>query len=149
MTPLITIATKPELDTLLELMQEFYLIEQLNYDENIIRDGLHQIFENKNNGYAHLIKVEDKPAGYFILTFGFSLEFHGRDALVDELYVREEFRGKGIGSACLQQIENLCRQEGIHAVHLEVDHTNIRAKELYHRSGYYDHNRYLLTKWLI
>lgn len=149
MLPIITIAAESDTDILLELMKEFYVIEHLNYDEKVIRTGLLQIFNNKNNGYAHLIKVDSNPAGYFILTFGFSLEFHGRDALVDELYVREEYRGKGIGSACLKKIEDLCRRNDIHAVHLEVDRTNIRAKELYLRTGYYDHNRHLLTKWLI
>jgi GNAT superfamily N-acetyltransferase len=148
MEPVITVANESELELLLELMQEFYIIEHLTYDENVIRRGLQEIFENKNYGYAHLIKIDNKPAGYFIVTFGFSLEFHGRDALLDEFYIRKEFRGQGIGTVCLQYLENLCRNEGIHAVHLEVDRTNLRAKELYHRTGYEDHNRHLLTKWL-
>jgi ribosomal protein S18 acetylase RimI-like enzyme len=149
MEHLITVAKETDIELLLELMQEFYIIEHLNYDENVIRKGLLEIFENKNYGYALLIKTENKPAGYFIVTFGFSLEFHGRDALLDEFYIRKEFRSKGIGTMCLDYLESLCSKEGIHAVHLEVDRTNLRAKELYHRSGYEDHNRHLLTKWLV
>jgi ribosomal protein S18 acetylase RimI-like enzyme len=91
---------------------------------------------------------EGEPVGYLVLTFGFSLEFHGRDALVDELYVRDAHRGRGAGSACMAHVEELCRDEGVRAVHLEVDHVNLRAKALYHRRGYEDHARHLLTKWL-
>jgi GNAT superfamily N-acetyltransferase len=83
-----------------------------------------------------------------VLTFGFSLEFHGRNALLDELYLREEFRGRGLGRASLVRAEEICRREGIRAVHLEVDRVNVRAQEVYRKAGYKDHDRYLLTKWL-
>jgi ribosomal protein S18 acetylase RimI-like enzyme len=94
------------------------------------------------------IEVAGAVAGYAVLAFGFSLEFHGRDAFLDELYVRESFRGSGVGTACLEWLEAVCRAEGVHALHLEVDRTNAGAKRLYHRLGYGDHDRHLLTKWL-
>lgn len=50
--------------------------------------------------------------------------------------------------AALQRVEEVCRMEGIRALHLEVDRGNTRAQELYRRVGYRDHDRYLLTKWL-
>lgn len=87
-------------------------------------------------------------AGYIVLTFGFSLEFHGRDAFVDELYVRNGYRGHGIGKASLRLVEEVCQKEGIKALHLEVDRQNLHAQNLYRKAGYKDHDRYLLTKWL-
>jgi len=94
------------------------------------------------------IKFDAELAGYLVLTFGYSLEFHGRDALVDELYVREAYRGRGAGTLSLAFVEEICRTEGIRALHLEVDRGNERARRLYHRAGYEDHDRYLLTRWL-
>jgi ribosomal protein S18 acetylase RimI-like enzyme len=38
---------------------------------------------------------------------------------------------------------------GVHAVHLEVDRGNDPAFELYRRTGYEDHDRLLMTKWLV
>jgi len=35
-----------------------------------------------------------------------------------------------------------------YAIHLEVDLGNEPALELYRRTGYQDHHRFLLTKWL-
>lgn len=133
---------------LLTLMQEFYAIEHLQYQAEVAQKALRELWSNPALGRVYLIDAEAGVAGYVVLTFGFSLEFRGRDALVDELYIRESHRGQGFGTACLERIEDICRAEGIHALHLEVDHANGRAKKLYHRVGYRDHARHLLTKWL-
>ncbi len=97
---------------------------------------------------VHLIHWDAEVIGYVVLTFGFSLEFHGRAALLDELYVREQFRGRGAGKASLQWIEAICRREGVHAVRLEVERANTHARAVYRQAGYVAHDRYVLTKWL-
>jgi hypothetical protein len=43
--------------------------------------------------------VGDELAGYVILTLGFSVEYRGREAFVDELYVEEKFRRQGLAGA--------------------------------------------------
>ena len=144
----ITTATAADEGPLLALIREFYVVEHLPYDEAVLHGALAQLWESPALGRVLLMRDGDEPVGYGVLTFGFSLEYHGRDALVDELYVRESHRGRGAGSAFLAFVEDLCRAEGVRAVHLEVDHVNLRAKALYHRRGYEDHDRHLLTKWL-
>lgn len=135
-------------ELVLEMMREFYAIEHLPYVEELARRGVRALLASRDHGLVLLAGRGKDPAGYLVLTFGYSLEFHGRDALVDELYVRADRRGAGVGSALIARAEALCRAEGIRAVHLEVDRSNERAKRLYHRSGYRDHDRFLLTKWI-
>ncbi|MDQ3686995.1 MAG: GNAT family N-acetyltransferase [Acidobacteriota bacterium] len=135
-------------DILIVLMREFYAVEHLTFDEGVARAALRQILHHSSLGSVYLIRSDEDVAGYVVLTFGFSLEFHGRDALVDELYLREEFRGKGLGRAALEFVEEVCREEGVKALHLEVDRVNTRAQEVYRAAGYRDHDRYLLTKWV-
>jgi diamine N-acetyltransferase len=130
-------------------MREFYAGELLPYDPEIASRALHELWQQPSLGRVILIEDHGVQVGYVVLTFGFSLEFRGRDALVDELYVRESYRGRGFGTACLRWIEDMCIREGIHALHLEVDHVNSRAKKLYHAVGFRDHDRHLLTKWLV
>ncbi|HLL71027.1 MAG TPA: GNAT family N-acetyltransferase [Pyrinomonadaceae bacterium] len=129
-------------------MREFYAIEHLGFDEGVARAALAQILCDCRFGVIHVIHVEEEAAGYLVVTFGFSLEFGGRDALVDEIYLRENFRGRGIGKATLELAGAVCREEGIGALHLEVDRVNTRAQGLYRQAGFRDHDRYLLTKWL-
>lgn len=142
-------ATEEHLLLLLEMINEFYFLEHLHYDDITLQKCIRELMANKEYGIIRLVFEETQAIGYFILTFGYSLEFHGRDALLDEFYIRENFRGQGAGTQCLSFIEDLCIRENIKAIHLEVDHINHLAKELYHRNGYKDHNRYLLTKWIV
>lgn len=148
MAPRFALAGAPQEERVLELMREFYEAERLRFDEAVARRVLGELREVPSLGRVYLVMDGEAVAGYLVLAFGYSLEFHGRDAMVDELYVREPFRGRGLGAACLAWAEEVCRSEGVRALHLEVDHANPRAKRLYHRHGYRDHDRHLLTKWL-
>ena len=148
MTVRFSLAGPADEELVLELMREFYAIERLTYIEDAARAALRQILESHSHGLVTLMHAGEALAGYVVLTFGFSLEFHGRDALVDELYVREPYRGRGAGTLTLAFVEELCRTEGIRALHLEADRGNERAQRLYERAGYRDHHRFLLTKWL-
>jgi len=148
MEPVFTLADTSYVNLLSELMGEFYAVEHVNFDEQAARQALQQILSDKSFGLVYLVSIGDKVIGYIVLTFGFSLEFHGRDAFIDELYLRETYRGRGIGKASLRFISEVCQREGIKALHLEVDRINTRAQALYRQAGYQDHDRYLLTKWL-
>ncbi|HEX9918040.1 MAG TPA: GNAT family N-acetyltransferase [Pyrinomonadaceae bacterium] len=148
MTPDFSLADTSDADELVELMREFYAFEHIAFDEAAARGALRQIMAEARFGVVHLIHVGAETAGYLVVTFGFSLEFHGRDAFVDELYLRENFRGKGIGRVSIEFAAEVCRAEGIAALHLEVERANTHALGLYRRAGFRDHDRYLLTKWL-
>jgi ribosomal protein S18 acetylase RimI-like enzyme len=148
MKPVFTRAGAADADELVEMMREFYAFDHIAFDEGAARGALRQILGDDRFGIVHLIRAEAETAGYLVLTFGFSLEFHGRDAFVDELYLRENFRGRGIGKACIEFAAEVCRREGIAALHLEAERANTRAVGLYRQAGFRDHDRFLLTKWL-
>jgi GNAT superfamily N-acetyltransferase len=148
MKPVFTLAGASDVELLFELMREFYACEHLEFDERTARVALEQILRERGFGVVHLIRVDGAAAGYLVITFGFSLEFGGRNAFLDELYLRENFRGHGLGKASLELAGAVCREEGIRALHLEVDRVNTRAQGVYRQAGFRDHDRYLLTKWL-
>jgi len=82
------------------------------------------------------------------MTFDYSLEYRGKGAWLDELFVKPAFRGKGIGSEALEFFENTAREQVVSVIHLEVNHGN-PALELYRKLGFEDHPRYLMSKWLV
>jgi GNAT superfamily N-acetyltransferase len=130
------------------MMREFYVFEGIPYDESRAIRLLTQLVSDATCGRLALVEQEGELAGYLILGFGFSVEFGGRDALLDELFIRPEFRGQGLGSSAIESALSLCKEEGIQALHLEADHFNERAHDLYLRLGFKDHKRHLMTKWL-
>src|SRR5512139_179850 len=122
--------------TLLELMREFYRHEGMAWDERAARAALHGVLADASHGAAVLIEQDGALAGYLVVCFGWSLEFQGRDAFVDELWVRERFRGRGLGTRALEIAADLCRAAGVRALHLEVERRNTRAQEVYRRAGF-------------
>jgi len=89
-------------------------------------------------------RSDGETAGYAVIAFGFSLEFGGRDAFLDELFIVEACRGQGIGSAALSAVCAWARHEGLCALHLEVERDNKAAKALYTRTGFEDRSHYNL-----
>jgi GNAT superfamily N-acetyltransferase len=114
----------------------------------VITEGLKKLFSSKAYGNFWLIYDDEIVVGYIIIVHGFSLEYHGVDAMIDEFFIRESYRGKGIGTQTLQFIEDELSRQGIKAFHLEVNHRNNSAKKMYSRFGFKDHDRYLMTKWI-
>jgi len=148
MGPSFRVAEPSDADALVEMMRDFNAHERIAFDEPEVRAALAQLFADDSYGLACLSLLDEEIAGYVVIAFGFSIEFRGRDAFVDELFVKDEFRGRGLGAAAIRFAEGLCRARGVRALHLEVERQNTAAQSVYRRAGFVDHDRYLLTKWL-
>ncbi len=140
------------IERLLELMEEFYAYGSIAFDPIVARRALGELLATPSLGTVWIIESDAETIGYAVVAFGFSLELGGRDAILDELYVRESYRGKGVGRTVLRVAEDACRDRGIGALHLEVDETDERAQRFYASAGYRsrlsDAHNYLMTKRL-
>ena len=118
------------------------------FDESAARATFRRFLSLPAFGRVWLLCEADLPVGYIVLTIGFSFEFHGHDAFIDELYIDSNFRRRGYGRRAVAFLEEKAREMGVNAIHLEVDRGNDPAFELYRRAGYEDHDRSLMTKWM-
>ncbi len=143
------VAAISDLPILLELVRKFHETEQLPFDETIDREVLANFLSDTSLGQLWLIQLGSEVIGYIMVTFGYSLEYRGRDAFLDEFYLSPPYRQQGIGTKTLAFAEDACRVSGVQALHLEVDFKNPDAQRLYHRTGYQSHERILMTKQLV
>lgn len=144
-------AQEQDLETLLPFMRALFASDNPpdhDFDEPAARQAVLDLLGKPAFGRVWLIRVADQPAGYVVLTIGYSLEYQGHDAFIDELFLAEPYRGQGIGRQAIALVEQTCRELGVNALHLEVERPNTRAQALYRRAGFEDHDRYLMTKWL-
>jgi len=130
MTPNVRRARPDETPILVVLMREFYAESGYVLDEESAALAFAELLADDSLGRAWLVEVDEEPAGYAVLTLGYSMEHGGRNAFVDDLFVREPHRGRGLGRAALGAIMNECRQLGVRAVHLEVGRGDIAAANL-------------------
>jgi GNAT superfamily N-acetyltransferase len=141
-------ATESDTELLLAMMREYYAYDGHAYDEARARVALLTFLREPSLGQAWLICDRDTPVGYIVLTFGYSLEYLGRDAFIDELFLLPAYRRRGWGRATLAFVEDAARAAGVRAIHLEVVRANTTAKEVYRRNGYADHDHHLMSKWI-
>lgn len=145
MTIELEVAELAEADAILEMMERFYAEERYSFDREKARSALVPFLADANLGRAWIVKDGEAAVGYFMLTLGWSLEYGGRDAFVDELFVSPSHRGRGLGRRALDVIAEACRELGVQALHLEVEKDN-PAAELYRRWGFEDHGRRMMTR---
>ena len=138
-------ATPADLATLLPMVRDLHEHEGIRGTLTDVRNALGRLLAEPQRGRILLAGDGGLATGYVAVCFGYSIEFHGVDAFIDELYVLPTERGKGLGQKLIDAAEAMCRTEGVVAVHLEVDHANPKAHALYHRTGFKDHTRHLMT----
>lgn len=138
-------ATPAHLDQLMPLIEGFYTHFGYPYEATTHRALVDHFLNTPHLGSLWLIQHEGHNAGYLALTYGFTFEFLGRDAFVDELYITEPYRSRGLGRSALEQIQHLAPELGLVAIHLQTESYNGRAKRLYEQSGFRDLGRSTLT----
>ncbi len=147
----LVIAGEDHLDILLPLVSAYHDFAGLALsDEHRQQTVIPLLDPTHKLGAIWLVEEDGVFVGYLALCFGYSIEFGGRDAFVDEFFIVPFMRGKGIGSRVIQCIQTEARRLGVKALHLEVARSNTRAIETYSRRGFTSRDRYhLITCKLI
>jgi diamine N-acetyltransferase len=131
------------------MMEAFWAFENMPFSSDTALKVWQKAWAQPEFVRGWLLEIESKTVGYVVLTFGFSLEYGGIDAFVDELFVKSEFRGQGFATQVLEFLSLECKKLNVVALHLEVDSTNEIAKKLYAKTGFETTERELLNKWLM
>lgn len=99
-------------------------------EEDLARDGF-----GENPRFRALIgEWSGQPAGY-ALFFNYFSTWVGRGLFLEDLFVRENFRKKGIGTALLSEVARIAVEERCYGIHWEVLDWNQKAIELYKAVG--------------
>ncbi|MGE5805187.1 MAG: GNAT family N-acetyltransferase [Ignavibacteria bacterium] len=141
-------AVSEDIFTILKFIKNFHGMSSYPFHEEKVGESVRNLIKNNNLGRIWIIEFDSKSVGYIILTFGYSIEYKGRDAFIDELYIEEEFRSRGIGRETMDFVIKESVKLGIKAVHLEVERNNDAAKNLYEKYDFKDNGRTLMTRWI-
>jgi GNAT superfamily N-acetyltransferase len=133
-----------QLDTVLPLVAAYHEFEHIDSSADARESALRRLLGDTRFGAVWLIHADDDLVGYIALCRGFSIEFNGFDAFIDEFFLLPEFRGRGIGKWVLAAIKQEALNLEINALHLEVARDNHSARRLYQAAGFEARDRYLL-----
>ena len=82
---------------------------------------------------CYIFEYGDKPCGFVLLSKTFSQEAGGVSVTIEEIYIDEEFRGKGLATEFFEHLKN---RKDIARLRIEVEDDNEGAKRLYERMGF-------------
>jgi ribosomal protein S18 acetylase RimI-like enzyme len=99
-------------------------------------------------GCVWFIRIGGEDAGYVIITFGYDLEFGGRQGTVTDLFIVDRYRRRGLGCETIRFVEGACRELGLEALELQVERKNPGAQAFYRKLGFEPHDRIPLGKRL-
>jgi ribosomal protein S18 acetylase RimI-like enzyme len=139
-------ATLDDVDTLLPLMRLYYEFDYLAFEEERAQRALAGLLENDSLGKAWLIRWQEAAAGYVVLTYDYGLDSGGREAVIDEFYLRSDYRRQGIGREAIRFLEQFCSAEGMTALWLGVRHDNTAARAFYSEMGFEDTGLRMMAK---
>ncbi len=143
MSAALTLGAPDHLEKLVALVTAFHAEAGIEMSDEARRNGVAPLLDGIPHGAAYLIGPPRAPIGYIVITFGWSVEFGGLDAIIDELYIRPGVRGRGIASEALIALPRALAGGGLRAIHLEVDRTNAAAVKLYRRAGFRERDQYM------
>jgi ribosomal protein S18 acetylase RimI-like enzyme len=145
---MLRLAVRTDVDAIVDMMAEFYAADGLRFDPAEARRAVAELIAAPERGVIALLAADAVTGGYIVIAWGYSLQYGGRDAFVDEIYVRPSHQGRGLGREALEYAEQLCRDAGARALHLEVRPDNQRALAVYRAAGFVDHDHRLMTRLL-
>jgi GNAT superfamily N-acetyltransferase len=138
------LATLSDVDILVDLMRDFYAESQFVLHERPAARTFAALLEDPRFGQVWLMEYDDRPAGFVVLTVGFSMEYGGLRGFVDDFYVAPPYRNRGLGHSALEEVKRACRSRGVRALLVEVDPDNAAVLSAYHSVGFVNTGHTLL-----
>lgn len=121
----------------LQLAQEFYQTNAVLHSIPVshMENTFEELMRSEEYAEAYIFEVDEEIAGYALLAKTYSQEAGGRIIWIEELYVRDSFRSKGLGKQFFEYLDNNMAEETAR-VRIEVERTNDGAISLYKKIGY-------------
>ncbi len=83
--------------------------------------------------WCYIFEVDNKPCGFAMMSRTFSQEAGGVSVTIEEIYIEEEYRNRGLGT---QFFEYIKANVPAARYRIEVESYNEKAKRLYERMGF-------------
>ena len=124
-------AGSADLDVLVELHRAFCDADAHPFDIGRARAAFAPLLTDDSRG---VVWVVDAPQAYAVLTWGWSIEAGGAEAVLDEIFVSE--RERGVGAALIEHVVDDGRRRGLTRIFLETEARNDRVRRFYERHGF-------------
>lgn len=111
-----------------ELAQFERSLHEVQVTEELLRENL---FAEQPAVFSHIAEVDGVPLGLAVWFINFSTWMGQHGIYLDDLYVRPDARGRGIGTALLRELAGICLDRGYDRLDWWVLDWNQKAIDFY------------------
>lgn len=118
---------------------EHYLASSKAYGDIGLRglnDSLDLFLERPELGFVWMAFDEDGAAGICVVCYAISTSMGSVVAKLDDVSVKHDRRGKGIGSDLLELLKEQLRKESVTRIDVAVHKDNPEARRFYEKLGF-------------
>lgn len=101
-----------------------------------LNDALDLFLERPELGFVWLAYDEDGLAGICVVCYAISTSMGAVVAKLDDVSVKADRRGKGIGTALLSELKEQLKREGVTRIDVAVHLQNPEARRFYEQHGF-------------
>ncbi|MDH5231180.1 MAG: GNAT family N-acetyltransferase [Gammaproteobacteria bacterium] len=125
----VTTNTIDELLPLIRQYQEFYKIHSISDENN--RAFFSQFSESNPMGCQFLYRHETSVVGFATVYFTFASSITAKVGVMNDLYVKPEYRAKGIGKKLIEHCYDFVIAQGAARLQWLTATDNVNAQKLY------------------
>ena len=110
---LIRPAVPADVPLVLAMIRELAEFERALDEVKATEEGLRStLFAERPAAFCHIAEYDGQPAGVAIWFLNYSTWLGNHGLYLEDLFVRPDFRGRGIGLALLAELANICVERG-------------------------------------
>lgn len=146
----IDFATKDDLPHLVELLAELFTLES-DFQPDPVKQlhGLRTILDEPELGKLFVLRVDGEVAGMANALITISTAEGARALLLEDVIVRREYRGSGLGRQLVEHVLKWAKWRGMVRTTLLADRDNQPALDFYRKLGFENSNMTVLRKPLV
>jgi ribosomal protein S18 acetylase RimI-like enzyme len=133
---------------LIRLIRAYYRHDGIRFRRKLVPAALRRLLGAPALGRIWIAREWGHPIGYIAFSAHYDVEFGGLEGVITDLFVRREWRGRGVGGRLLATVEEHCRAAGIGNIELQVVARNRLAPGFYRKHGFRRLSRSIMTREL-
>lgn len=127
--------TEKDLSLILGFIKEIAEYEKLSHSVEATEESLKKYVFEKRRAEVLIVEKDEKPIGYVVYFYNFST-FTGTSGLyLEDVFIRSEYRGMGLGKEVFKLLGKIAREEGCKRMEWVCLNWNEPSKKFYKGLG--------------
>jgi GNAT superfamily N-acetyltransferase len=124
-----------ELEEMLPLIRAYCEFYETEPNDDGLRHMFTTLINEPSQGTVFIARDGGRAVGFASIDWKWSSLKAARIGFLEDLFVDPEVRGKGIADALIAACAERCRELGLPALQWETQPDNLRAQQVYNRTG--------------